>query len=171
MAIDGSTVKVPKTKDIADHFGAWNPAKGEACPIARISNLFDVLNGIVVDAVISPRRQGERSLAALHTQHLKPDDLVLLDRGYPAFWLFVMSLSRWAGFCSRVAGTNWKEIRKFYNSWKKEKIITLRPSPPSVVQCNHLNLPVSPIQLRVIWFELEGGETEILMTSLMDEDL
>lgn len=171
LAIDGSTVKVPRADDVADHFGAWNPAKGEACPIARISHLFDVLNGIVVDAVISPKKQGERSLAAGHTQHLKSDDFVLLDRGYPAFWLFVLILSRQANFCARVTGTHWKEIRKFYNSGKKEKIITLRPSPPSIVQCNHLNLPVSPMQLRVIRVELEGGETEILITSLMDKNL
>jgi len=171
LAIDGSTVKVPKTKAVADHFGAWNPAKGEACPIARISNMFDVLNGMVIDAIISPKKQGERSLAAGHTQHLKSDDLVLLDRGYPAFWLFVLTLSRHANFCARVTGTHWKEIRKFYNSGMKEKIITLRPSPPSIVQCNHLNLPISPIQLRVIRVELEGGETEILITSLMDEEL
>jgi len=84
LAIDGSTVKVPRTKDVADHFGTWNPAKEENCPVARISNMFDVLNGIVVDAVISPKKQGERSLAAVHTQHLKSDDLALLDRGYPA---------------------------------------------------------------------------------------
>ena len=32
LAIDGSTIKVPRTKDVADHFGTWNPAKGEACP-------------------------------------------------------------------------------------------------------------------------------------------
>lgn len=171
LAIDGSTVKVPRTNDVADHFGAWNPAKGEACPIARISNLFDVLNGIVVDAIISPKKQGERSMAAVHTQQLKSDDLVLLDRGYPAFWLFVLILSRQAHFCSRVTGTHWKEIRKFYNSGMKEKIITIRPSPSSVVQCNLLNLPVSPIQLRVIRVELESGETEILITSLMDKDL
>src|SRR5450759_245080 len=49
LAIDGSTIKVPRTKDCADHFGAWNPAKGEACPLARISTLFDAINGIVVD--------------------------------------------------------------------------------------------------------------------------
>ena len=171
LAIDGSTVKVPRTKDVADHFGTWNPAKGDACPIARTSHLFDALNGIVVDAVISPKGQGERSLAAGHAQYLKSDDLVLLDRGYPAFWLFVLILSMQAHFCSRVTGTHWKEIRKFYNSGKKEKIITLRPSLSSIVQCNHLKLPVSPMQLRIIRVELDGGKTEILITSLMDKDL
>ena len=54
MAIDGSTAKVPRTEDCADHFRTWNPAKGEAYPLARISTLFDAVNGIVVDALIRP---------------------------------------------------------------------------------------------------------------------
>ena len=59
LAIDGSTIKVPRTKACADHFGALNPAKGEACPLARISTLFDTQNGIVVDALIRPKEQGK----------------------------------------------------------------------------------------------------------------
>jgi len=155
---------------VADHFGAWNPAKGEACPVARISHLFDALNGIVVDALIRPKEQGERLLAAEHMQHVKSGDLVLLDRGYPAFWLFMLILSKQANFCARVK-TDWVEIRKFNHSGRKEKIITLLPSFASIEQCNHLNLPVSPIQLRAIRVELDSGETEILITSLMDKEL
>jgi len=170
LAIDGSTIKVPRTKDCADHFGTWNPAKGEACPIARISTLFDTINGIVVDAVIRPKEQGERSLAAEHMQHVRANDLVLLDRGYPAFWLFALILSRQAHFCARVK-SHWKEIRKFSNSGKKEGVITLPQSLASIEQCHFLNLPVSPIKVRAIRVELAGGETEILLTSVMDKDL
>ncbi|MFZ2398423.1 MAG: IS4 family transposase [Smithella sp.] len=170
LAIDGSTAKVPRTEDCADHFGTWNPAKGEACPVARISNLFDVLNGIVVDAVIRPKEHGERSLAAEHMEHVKANDLILLDRGYPAFWLFALILSRQAHFCARVK-SHWKQIRKFSNSGKREGIISLPMSLASIEQCKALNLPISPIQVRAIRIELASGETEILLTSLMDKDL
>jgi Transposase DDE domain len=170
LAIDGSTAKVPRTKDCADHFGTWNPAKGEACPIARTSSLFDVLNGIAVDAVIRPKEHGERSLAAVHMEHVKANDLILLDRGYPAFWLFALILSRQAHFCARVK-IHWKQIRKFSNSGKREDIISLPMSLASIEQCKALNLPISPIKVRAIRVELASGETEILLTSLMDKDL
>ena len=170
LAIDGSTVKVPRTKDCANHFGTWKPATGEACPVARISTLFDAINGIVIDALIRPKEQGERSLAAEHMQHVKAGDLVLLDRGYPAFWLFALILSREAHFCARVE-SSWKEIRKFKNSGKKEDIITLPLSLASIEQCHFLNLPVSPVKVRIIRVELAGGETEILLTSAMDKDI
>ena len=170
LAIDGSTGKVPRTQEVADHFGTWNPAKGDACPVARISDLFDVLNGIVVDALIRPKEQGERLLAAEHLQQVKSGDLILLDRGYPAFWLFLLILFKQAHFCARVK-TSWTEVRKFRNSGKKEKIITLCPSFVSIEQCKKLNLPLSDLQVRAIRIELDNGETEILLTSLLDKDL
>lgn len=169
LAIDGSTIKVPRTKECADHFGTWTPAKGEPCPVARISTLFDAINGVVVDALIRPKEQGERSLAAEHLQHVKAKDLVLLDRGYPAFWLFALILSRQANFCARIK-SSWKEIRRFSNSGKKEGVITLPMSFVSIEQCRLFNLPVAPINVRAIRVELDNGEIEILLTSL-DKDL
>ena len=170
LAIDGSTIKVPRTEDCTDHFGVWNSGKGEACPIARISTLFDAQNGIVVDALIRPKEQGERALATEHLQHVGANDLILLDRGYPALWLFALILSKQAHFCARV-NSSWREIRKFSNSGKKEDIITLPLSFSSIEQCRLLNLPVSTMKVRAIRVDLEGGETEILLTSLMDKGL
>ena len=170
LALDGSTVKVPRTKACADHFGAWNPAKGEACPVARISTLFDAQNGMVIDALIRPKKQGERFLAAEHLQHVGVNDLVLLDRGYPAFWLFALILSKNAHFCARIK-SSWKEIRKFSKSGKSEAVITLPLSPSSLHQCRLLHLPASPIQVRAIRVELDGQEPEILLTSLMEKDV
>lgn len=172
LAIDGSTAKVPRSKDCTDHFGACNTAKGEVCPIARISSMFDVLNGITVDALIGPKEQGERAFAPEHMQHLKDKDnnLVLLDRGYPAFWLFSLILSRQAHFCIRI-NDRWNEIRKFLNSEEKDDIISITPSSASIKQCNVLNLPFSPLYVRALRIELVSGETEILLTSLMDKNI
>ena len=49
--------------------------------------MFDPLNKISVDAIISPKSEGERELAAFHFLNLLPEDLVRLDRGYPPYWL------------------------------------------------------------------------------------
>jgi len=99
LAVDGSTSELPRTLEIMEHFGVWHPKQGEPCPLARVSQIFDVLNEITLEAIISPKDIGERVLAAQHFDILKADDLVLLDRGYPAFWLFVLILSHQAHFC------------------------------------------------------------------------
>ncbi|NNK02076.1 MAG: hypothetical protein HKP58_16810 [Desulfatitalea sp.] len=109
MAIDGTTLRVPNISQIANHFGVWNSTKGEKpCPKARASQMFDVLNKVTVDAIISPISEGERELAAFHFLKLCPEDLLLLDRGYPSHWLFKLVLSMGANFCARIGHKQWR---------------------------------------------------------------
>ena len=168
LAIDGTTIQLPRIEKIADHFGAWYPRQGGECPKARASQMFDPLNRKTVDAIISPKEVGERELAAFHFLKLVPNDLILLDRGYPAYWLFNLVLSRGADFCARIQRKRWKVVRQFYNSGKKEQIISLPVPPSSIRQCKELGLDLKPLKLRLIRVELDTGETEILITSLLD---
>ena len=167
-AFDGSLIQLPHEPEIAEHFGVWGVRKGEPCPMARLSQMFDPLNKVTIDAIISPKGIGERELAALHCNKLGPDNLALLDRGYPAFWLFKLILSRNAHFCSRISSTKWKIVRKFYRSGKKDTIIALKPPGTSLAKCHELRLNTEPMNLRLIRIELDSGETEILITSLID---
>ena len=133
LAVDGTTLRVPDEHAISSHFGVWNSDKGQApCPMARASQMFDVLNKITVDALIKPKSQGERKLASLHFLKLMPQDLILLDRGYPANWLFKLILSMDANFCARISYKRWRVVKKFYLSGKKEQIVKIKTPPQSV---------------------------------------
>ncbi|MDO8785818.1 MAG: IS4 family transposase [Syntrophales bacterium] len=167
-AIDGSTLKVPKTLEVEKHFGVWDKEGDAPCPLARISQMFDVLNKITVDAIISPKAIGERDLCERHFINLKTNDLCLLDRGYPAYWLFNLILTKGANFCARVSCTKWLPIRKFFHSGRSEKIIRLKAPASSKKKCRDLGLNTQDLKLRLIRIELENGETEILITSLID---
>lgn len=169
LAVDGSTATVPDEIEVKEHFGAWNVKDGQPCPKARVSQLFDVQNRITLDALIRPKSEGERDLAAQHFTKLMPSDLVLLDRGYPAAWLFMLIVSLGAQFCARVKISQWNVIKKFYNSGKMEKIIRLPISYVSTQKCNEIGLDIFPIKVRLIRVELTSGETEILITSLLDK--
>ncbi len=169
LAIDGTTVRVPKENAIKQHFGAWNSAKGKKpCPKARVSQMFDVLNKITIDAIISPKGKGERELAAFHFLKLQPGDLILLDRGYPAHWMFQAALSMNSHFCARISYKKWRVVQKFYQSGKKEQIVKIDPSPLSLRKCYEMGLDKKPIKARLIRVELDTGETEVLITSLLD---
>lgn len=167
VAVDGSTARVPNEPEIVKHFGFWKVKNAQRCPKARISQLFDVLNKITLDAIISPKCEGERELAAYHFLKLMPTDLVLLDRGYPAFWLFKLILSMQANFCARIC-TKWKVVKKFHASGQHERIVKLYPTPSSFLKCAELGLGKEPLKLRLIRVELDTGQTEILITSLKD---
>ena len=167
LAIDGSTTRLPMTEAITAHFGVWNGRQGAPSPMARVSQLFDVLNKITVDAIIKPKSIGERELAAQHLLNVMPNDLILLDRGYPAWWLFKAILSMNANFCVRVSCTKWKAVRKFFHSGLPEKIIDLPIHATSVTQCKQMGLDTAPLKLRLIRIE-NDGKVAILITSLID---
>ncbi len=170
VAIDGSTARLPNKEALAEHFGIWKGRKGDSCPIARISQMFDPINKISIDAIISPKNKGERELVIQHCRNLLSTDLLLLDRGYPAFWLFALILSLGANFCAKISWKKWKVVRKFYHSGLNEKVIELFKTPASVVKCLALGLDIKPIKLRLIRVVPPSGEKVILITSLIDTD-
>ena len=173
LAVDGSTVQVPKNEETEEHFGVWHPAKTQdTCPVARVSQMFDVLNHVDVDAIIAPKSQGERALALKHFEYLKKNDLVLLDRGYPAFWLFQLIVKKGADFCARLPIDKWTQsIKSFLDSNLKEQVIELKPNYIAKKKCIELGLPTTPIKVRLIRIELDSGELEILATTLIDCNL
>ena len=169
LAVDGSTSQLPRTSEVIEHFGAWHPIQGDPCPLARVSQMFDVLNGVTLEALISPKEMGERALAARHFDHLKRRDLALMDRGYPAFWLFALIVERGAQFCARMPLGGWQPVERFVASGLSEQIVLLWPSSKAIQECRSRGLSVAPIKVRLIRVELDSGEVEVLATSLVDD--
>lgn len=163
LAIDGSTAELPTTPNILDYFGLWGTK-----PLARVSQLFDVLNGVTVDAWIGPKSTGERVCAAQHLAQVHAGDLVLLDRGYPAFWLFVRLLRTGAHFCARMPLGVWDEIDRFVATGCPEQSVTLTPGTQAGQDCAQRQLPTTSLRVRLVRIVLDTGEIEVLVTSLLD---
>ena len=105
LAVDGSTARLPNADDVLAVFGP--PPAGSSVPLARLSRLYDVLNDVVVVADIEPYSVGERVLAGEYLVTTRANDLLLYDRGYPAFWLFCLHLLEQRHFCARMAVDFW----------------------------------------------------------------
>lgn len=170
LAIDGSMADLPNLATLCAHFGVWRPAAGGECPKARLSQMFDVLNKVTLEALIGPKAQGERTLAAQHCQHLTATDLILLDRGYPAFWLFATIINQGAHFCARMSVSDWQVVRQFVASGQKEALVCVRPGYQARKACQSRHLPTTPLALRLIRLDLDDGEVIVLATSLLDMD-
>jgi hypothetical protein len=171
VAVDGSTSELPRTAQVIEHFGVWHPAQGNPCPVARVSQMFDPINKVTLDAIIAPKAQGERVLAAQHFIHLKVNDLVLVDRGYPAFWLFALILKQDAQFCARMPLSGWHVVEQFVASGLPEQIVILHPGAQARKECQARQLSTKPLTVRLIRIELNTGEIEVLATSLLDVSL
>jgi hypothetical protein len=127
-----------------------------------------VLNHITVTALITPKSLGERELAAAHCCHLGPEHLLLLDRGYECFWLFNLIRSTGAQFCARVSCNKLKVVKSFVKSGESERIIKLHCTPNSARKCAEFELDKKPLRLRLVRVDLPTGETEVIITSLLD---
>lgn len=133
--------------------------------------MFDVLNRVTLHALIAPKEIGERAAAEMHFAQLAASDLVLLDQGYPAFWLFALIRSKDAHFCARMTLEGWKVVERFIASGCREQIVTVSPGYEARKACRMRGLPTTPLTLRLLRIELDNGDVEVLATSLVDHQL
>ncbi len=165
LAVDGSTARLPVEEDIESCFGGPSDA---TCPMARMSRLYDVMNKFVVDAALEPYDTGEREIAARHLYETDADDLLIYDRGYPAFWLFSMHRDMQRHYCARLSVSFSKQIEDFVASGLRTQNIDMTANAEARAQCEEYNLSAAPVKVRLVRVELKSGEVEVLATSLLD---
>lgn len=170
LGIDGSMLDLPTNAATLEAFGSWGSRHGTQTAKARVSQLFDVLNQLTVDGLIAAKAAGERLLAQQHLAHVHPGDLLLLDRGYPAFWLFLAILARGADFCARLEVHKWLAAQALIASGAREQVVTLSLCATSRALCQSYGFPATTLTLRLIRVDLPSGEVEVLATSLFDTD-
>jgi hypothetical protein len=169
-AVDGSTLRLPDTPDAIASFGQMFPAHSDPATLARISQLYDPLNGMILDALIAPYHRDERDLLVEHLAALEAGCLLLLDRGYPAFWVFAALQARKIAWCARVALDTWSVVRDFLAVGQDDAVVTLHPHGEALADCRARAVPTTPIRVRLIRVLLPTGDVEVLMTSLLDAE-
>lgn len=89
LAVDGSRMVLPNHPSVIEEFGihSFGPKADSPRSLALASMLYDVLNLVTIDAEIAPYSSSEGDLLSKHLDKIKAGDLLLLDRGYPCFWL------------------------------------------------------------------------------------
>jgi hypothetical protein len=93
FAIDGAEVQLPRTAKLRLEFGTRG--RGDICPCAGISIMYDVMNEWVVDANITRSSMNERTESIEHVEklcsefpYLVDKSIILQDAGYPSKEIF-----------------------------------------------------------------------------------
>lgn len=172
LGVDGSRIKLPKSKDIAKEFGEHNVGRNADCPrsMATISIVYDVFNHIPLDAQIGPWEKSETEF--VFKDHMKvflPKDLVLADRFYPSTKLMIELIQNGVEFCFRMKENWWRQVREFRNSTKRQQVVELKISN-KIRKDLGLSLDYKGLKVRLMKIDLENGEVEILCTSLIDSN-
>ncbi len=85
LTVDGVKYHLPDEHVIHTEFGGQSNQHPDTVPMALGSALYDIHQKIIVDAQLFPYRSDEREIAYLHLEATQAGDLILYDRGYPAF--------------------------------------------------------------------------------------
>ena len=155
LAVDGSRLNLPYHPDSMDEFGVQKSSGGQIQALA--SCLYDVLNGVVVDAIIAPCNASERDLAVEHLENLqtiKEPDLVLFDRGYPSANMIDKLEKGGFQYLMRCDDSFTSGMKKYFSG--NDCVITYRFKKDKTEKT-----------FRVVRFDINGTQ-EILITNLFD---
>ena len=108
---------------------------------------------------------GEREMLMNHLDKLRPNDILVLDRGYPAGWLIAALSQRSTHFCMRADGLNFGAIKQFRRSGLPEQIVTL--PAPSENSAQPYGIVCKPTTVRLVR-QVFGCQVHVLITSLLD---
>lgn len=173
LAVDGTRLVLPNHPSIVEEFGVhkFGPKADSERSLAMGSMLYDVLNQITLDAQISPYASSERDLLEAHLDKVQTGDLLLLDRGYPCFWLLFLLKARGIEYCVRLKDDWWLKVKDFTQSDELERIVTFSlPKKDRKKLAAFPHMQDATLTCRLIKIVLETGEKEILCTSLTDTE-
>lgn len=168
-AIDGTKIRMPDTPSTRRKCQVIQDRFSEAGTVqANFSLLHDVLNKIPIHFMCHGHWSEKEFVLRDHLACCPQDAIVIMDRLYGDYSIVAAFFTAGVDFVIRgKLGVTFLEIMDFLQGSKNEEIVTLRvpPSQKKLIQRQHW--PES-IRVRLIKVALSNGETEILITSLLD---
>ena len=167
LAVDGSTITLPITQELKAYYGEAKNQSATSIVQARSSILYDISNKYVLDGILAPLKQGERELALKHLCYCQEGDLLIYDRGYPAYDFIHRHIEQNLDYLIRVKVNFNQTTLEFEQSKKKSQVVCIYPSKNAKLS----DKPYSknnPIKVRLVRVDLPKGNVEILMTSLLN---
>lgn len=167
LAVDSSKLTLPCTTELKRCYGVTKNQSQVEIVQARASVLYDVLNGIALDAALDSLSKGERELALRHAHRWKSRDLIIYDRGYPSYEFINEHIKGNVDCLIRVTIANFSIAKSFIAGGKRSLIIEMQPNNRNSFQGKDYHKD-SCLKVRLVRVDLPGGEVEILITTLLD---
>jgi hypothetical protein len=164
LALDGSCIDLDGWKRLRDHYGAAGRGKGRKKTQARMVMLQFPQARLPYAYEVAPLAQGETTLAWRLAEHLRHDDLVLIDRGFFSYGLFCRIQQQGAYFGIRLkSGTRLQHVRSLGD---QDELVCWRPK--RVRQKERLENMPRQLELRVIHYQIPGFRPSAIVTNMTD---
>lgn len=174
LATDGSMIYLLNKPSLRSYFGVQDNQFGDRV-MARVVQVEDVLNRITVFGNMVPVSVSEQAVAYQLAESYPPDSLLLFDRNFASYALMYLLINQeqsrhFVIRCKTVRSFN--EVTSFLHSHKSSKVVKLYASQTSTRILTELGYKVNSktaITIRMVKIKLPNGETEMLLTNLIDE--
>ena len=168
LAADGTCLRLPHLRENSDRYGL-GPVEDGSVAMARCVAVYSVASRQWLEMIVGRYDEGERELLLKALDQITPNDVLVLDRGYPAWWLFAALQVRKVNFCARIEGCGWKAVEALLRSEQTEHLMRPRLKAHDRRKLQAPGLPVpETLNLRLVKVCLPNGQYEVLATSLMD---
>jgi hypothetical protein len=162
LALDGTCINLPMWRRLRGYFGTARNGKGPRTTQARMVMLQLPLVRLPLQYELTSLNEGERTIAARLLTHVRPEDLVLMDKGFWSYGLFHQIQERHAFFAVRLMrGITFKTLRRL---GYKDRLVRWNPTSR---QWKRRKLP-SSIELRVIDYQVKGFRPSAIVTNMND---
>lgn len=135
----------------------------------RLFALFLPGAELTLHASVHSELVAERSMLAEALDLLEPDDVLVLDRGYPAAWLVALLNARGIRFVMRCDNDGgWNAAKTFVRSGATDACVLL--NPPNAHDVRDWGCPAGAPSLRLVRQIAPNGQVRVLATNLEAND-
>lgn len=154
---DGS-VLMPATR-------ACHRTRGLAPAQQRLFALYLAGAELTLHASVHAEDVAERAMLVEALDCLRPDDVLVLDRGYPAAWLVQLLIERGIHFVIRCdSNSSFAVVREFMHARRADKLVRL--SAPSAQDAEQWGCTRQAPTVRLVRHKAPNGCTRVLMTNI-----
>lgn len=170
LAADGTYLNLPDTPETRSEFTLQvNQHEGGECVQALCCLLYDLLNDLGLVGELSPRRGESKQLVEKLWPGTQQGDVLVLDWAYADYCVFAYAIKQKREVLVRLPRGRFKACEGFWQSETQDEEIEIQ-APVSARAFVERHKLAEQITVRLVRVEVEGGEMEVLATTLMDKE-
>lgn len=159
FAIDGTSLQIPDTKENVQYFGCKKNQYSTQTALASASTMYDVLNDVVIDAIIDTypakeKHQARRHIESITNPNILNNSIITFDRGYPSFEFF-----------------DYLEEKKVFFVFRLSEAFGFAKNESTADSIHEYKKGKSNGIVRIIKFKLSDGTKETLVTNIFDSKI
>ena len=170
LGYDGTYLNLPDTQDLRQRFSVQRNQHKSSCVQALAGVLYDLRNDLGLAATLA-KVQAEKNLLINELWSATcRGDLLVMDRNFADYAVIGWAVKTGRHVLIRCPSQTFSLVNDFWEAEQSEALVTLSV-PQSATTKEYVRQHQLPEQIRVrlLKFTLETGETEVLLTTLVDQ--